>query len=492
MKPFYSIILSALVILGAMGGCTEDFQQIDKPKTTAADIDSKYLFTRSLVTGSGISVGVWQYQHQLRGSVYAQHFTNINSDFTTANFEPLPGNTIWEWYYARKYFAPLNLNHQVLKLARGEDNPIKTGVARIWNVYLYQILTDQYGDIPYFNAFEKAKPAFDPQQEIYADMLSELDQAVEQIKDNRNKGYEGHGEADVLYQGNLDQWIRFANTLTMRLALRVSNVAEQELTIPHLERLDVGQTMQSVDDAARILPDPNGPTYHVKNPLSYVSQWNEIRVSQTMMNFLKGYDDPRLEVYANPNEAGEYVGLRNGQPTDSLSLRYNNHYVPDYCNIGSYFTGKETPHQLLTYAEACFLKAEAAYKGYISGSAEDFYNQGIRASFRQYGITNTDTIEAYLQGSASYDPANALKQIHRQRWIALYPNGREAWSLVRRTGHPQMMEPVYTFSGNQEMPRRVPYPTAERRYNKKHYQQAVSRMGGDSQYTRVWWDTQNP
>jgi hypothetical protein len=463
---------------------------MDQPKTTSADIDSKYLFTRSLVTGSGISVGVWQYLHQLRGSVYAQHFANINSDFTTGNYEPLPGNTIWDWYYARNYFAPLNLNHHVLKLAREEENPIKTGVARIWNVYLNQVLTDQYGDIPYFNAFEKAKPRFDEQQEIYADMLEELDQAVQQIKDNRGKGYEGHGEADVLYQGDLDKWIRFANTLTMRLALRVSNAAEQDLTIPHLERINLAETMQSLEDGASILPDPNGPTYHVKNPMSYVYQWDEVRISQTMMDFLKGYNDPRLDVYAEPNTDGDFVGLRNGQSTDSLSTNYNSHYIPDYCNIGSYFIQDDTPHQLLTYAEASFLKAEAAYKGYISGSPESYYNEGIRASFRQYGITDNSVIDSYLQGPAQYDPAKGLEQIHQQRWIALYPNGREAWSLVRRTGHPEMMDPVFTFSGNEEMPRRVPYPVAERRYNKDNYQEAVSRMGGDSQYTRVWWDTQ--
>jgi len=485
-----SFIILAAIFLTAFSGCTEDFQEIDEPKTTAADIDPKYLFTRSLVTGSGISVGVWQYMHQLRGSVYAQHFANINSDFTTPNYEPLTGNTIWDWYYARNYFAPLNLNYHVLKLAREEENPIKTGVARIWNVYLYHIITDLYGDIPYFNDFESAKPAFDAQEEIYRDMLKELDEAVHQIKQNRGQGYERNSEADVLYEGDLDRWIRFANTLMMRLALRVSNVAEQELTATYLGEVNLEETMQSNNDNAQIMPDSDGPTYHVKNPMSYVYQWDEVRISQTMMNFLKGYDDPRLKAYAEPNTDGDYVGLRNGQAPDSLSLNYNSHYVPDYSNIGPFFTRDNTPHYMLTYAEACFLKAEAAYKGYISGSAENFYNQGVRASMQQVGITDNDTIDAYLQGPAQYDPGRALEQIHTQRWIAVYPNGREAWSIVRRTGHPDMMEPVFTFAGNDEMPRRVPYPIAERRYNKENYQQAVSRMGGDNQYIRVWWDTQ--
>lgn len=488
MRKLLSIISAAILLVGIGGGCTEDFQQMDQPKTTSNQIDSKYLFTRSLVTGSGLSVGVWQYLHQLRGSVYAQHFANINSDFTTGNYEPLTGNNIWDWYYARDYFAPLNINYHVIQLARKQENPIKEGCARIWNVFLYQLLTDQYGDIPYFQDFEKTKPPFDPQQEVYEDMLNELDEAVTQLKNNRGMGFDGPGEADVLFQGSLDKWIRFANTLTLRLALRVSDVAEQELTVPHLSDLNVSQTMQSNDDIAQITPDSDGPTYHVKNPLSYVDQWDEVRVSQTMMQLLKNNNDPRLEVYADTNQNGQYVGLRNGQPTDSLSLGYNSHYKPDYCEVGSYFTREDTPHYLLTYAEASFLKAEAAYKGYISGDAEQYYNQGIEASMQQVGITSSQEIDDYLQGPAQYDPARALEQIHTQRWIALYPNGSEAWSLVRRTGHPEMMEPVFTFAGNEQMPRRVPYPTAERRYNKEHYQQAVNRMGGDSQYTRVWWD----
>ncbi|MFP4447847.1 MAG: SusD/RagB family nutrient-binding outer membrane lipoprotein [Bacteroidales bacterium] len=481
------IIFATIITLVLNQGCTEDFEEIDQPKTTSADIDSKYLFTRSLVSGSGISVGIWQYVHQLRGSVYAQHFANINSDFTTGNYEPLNGDKIWEWYYAKEHFAPLNLNHQVIELAEEEENPIKQGCARIWNVYMFHQITDMYGDIPYFDAFEMPKPPFDSQQEIYEDMLKELSEAVVQLEENQGLGYDGNGEADVLYEGDIDKWIRFANTLTLKLALRVSDVAENDLTQEYLNKISPEETIDS-ESEAKILPDSDGPTYHVKNPLRSVYQWDEIRLSSTMKNYLDEFNDPRLEIFAEPNVDGGYVGLRNGQYPDSLSSRYNSHYVPDYCNIGSFFVEEDTPHYLMTYAESSFMKAEAAFKGYISGSAEDFYNEGVRASMNQFGIHDEDTIDAYLQGEAQYDPDNALKQIFTQRWIALYPNGHEAWSMVRRTGYPELMEPVYTYPGNDKMPRRVPYPVNERRYNKENYDEAVERMGGDDQYVNVWWD----
>lgn len=485
----------ALIIFTAMasllGACTSDFEEMDAPKTTSDQIKPDYLFTRALVTGSGLSVGIWQLIHQTSGSVYAQHFANIKPGFTSDNYEPGPGNSVWDWYYARSSFASLNLNFQTINLAMEQGNPIKEACARIWQVYMYQLVTDMYGDIPYTEAFLSSKPGYDSQHEIYADLLKELQESMALIAENRSKGYEGYGQADVFYQGDLTKWERFAGSLMMRIALRASNVAEAELTIPYLAQLDLSKTMQNNSDIARVIPDADGPTYHVKNPMKYVYGWQEVRLSKTMTDFMDTFQDPRLQVFAEPNIEGNYVGLENGQDQDELNLKYNNYYQPNFCNIGSFFIQDETPHYLLTFAEACFLKAEAAQRGYIAGNAEEFYNAGIKASFEMFGITDPATLEAYLSGAAAFNTSRALEQIYTQRWIALFPNGNEAWNLVRRTGYPQLNTPIYTWPGNPDMPRRVPYPVAERRYNPEQYNAAVARMGGDSQYTRVWWDAGN-
>jgi hypothetical protein len=489
-KTFY-IALASLVLAA---GCTKDFEELDRPKTTSDRIDPSSLFTRSLVTGSGLSVGVWQWMHQISGSVYAQHFANIQTgpNFTSDNYEPRAWNVVWDWYYARSSFAPLHYNFHVINLSRELENPIKEAVARIWNVYTVQQVTDMYGDMPLSEAFVSLRPAFDSQKDIYLFMLSELDESVKMIKQYKDFGFQGYGQADVLFLGNLDHWIYFANTMKLRLALRASNTAEFNAQIlPYLQAMDLSETMNSQQHTAMIIPDPNGPTYHVKNPLAFVYGWHEVRLSKTMFDILDGLNDPRLMIYAEPNVNGEYVGLPNGQPHSLLSELYTTYYRPNYCNIGQIFTQDYTPHFLLTFAEASFMKAEAAQRGFISGSAEEFYNQGIRASFEQFGITNQAIINEYLGGEAQFDPSRALEQIWTQRWIALYPNGHEAWSVVRRTGYPEMMQPVYTFPGNEEMPRRKPFPDMESQYNAENYQKAVARMGGDSQYTRLWWDGGN-
>jgi hypothetical protein len=485
---------AATIAILVFSGCTKNFEELDRPKTTSETIDPNALFTRSIVTGSGISVGVWQWMHQISGSVYAQHFSNIQvgANFTSDNYEPKAWNLVWDWYYARSNFAPMHYNYHVIKLSKEIENPVKEAVARIWNVFLVQQVTDMYGDMPYFNAFKEIKPAFDSQKDIYLHLLEELEVNVATLKQFKDFGYPSYGQADVLYDGNLNNWIRFANSLYLRLALRASNTPEFSASIqPRMQSIDFSETIDAQSVNAQIIPDPTGPTFHVKNPLSFVSGWHEVRISKTMFDILQNLNDPRLQIYATPNVNGEYAGLENGLPQSQISEQRDSHLKPNYCNIGTYFVQDNTPHVLLSYAETCFMKAEAAHRGFISGNAESFYNEGITASFNQFGLADASALNDYLNGNAKFNPSKALEQIYTQRWLALYPNGHEAWSLVRRTGYPQMNAPVYTFPGNESMPRRKPFPDAERQSNAENYNAAVSRMGGDNQYTRLWWDGGN-
>lgn len=491
MKNILFILLATILFTA---GCTKDFEDLDKPKTTSNQIHPGSLFTRSLVTGSGLSVGVWQWMHQLSGSVYAQHFANIQTgaNFTADNYEPRAWGPVWYWYYARSNFAPLHYNYHVIHLSQELENPILEAVARIWHVYMIQQLTDMYGDIPVFEAFETTRPAFDPQKELYLHMLQEIQEAVEQIEEFRGAGYIGFGNADVLFNGNLDHWISFAKTLGLRLSLRASNTDEFDAEVrPFLDNLNTEKLISSHQQTAQIIPDPDGPTYHVKSPLFYVHGWNELRMSQTMYDKLTGLNDPRMEVFFQPNADGGYAGLPNGQPHEELSDGYHDYFRPNYNNIGTFFIQDESPHYLLTAAETYFLKAEAAYRGFINGSAGAYYEEGIIASFEQFGLTDQEIIDDYLSGPAQFDEGRALEQIYEQRWLAVFPNGHEAWSLVRRTGYPEMQDPVYTYPGNDEMPRRKPYPNSEIQHNNANYQAAVDRMGGDSHYTRMWWDGGN-
>ena len=481
MKIFRYTILVSGILLSA---CTAGFDEMDYPKTTSSVIDPGPILTRSFVTGSGISVGIWQSTNQLTTLDWVQYVSTIKADFTTAHYEPVPQSGIWKWWYSQEAFAGLHLCWHGIELARKVENPTVEAIAQIWRAYMFQYLTDMYGDIPYSKAFESVSPEYDSQEYIYRDLVSRLQDAVATIEENKTAGYKSLGAADVFYGGNLDKWIKLGNSMLVRLAMQCSNVAENEITRPVFASLSLDESsyISRNEDNLRLIPDPEGPTYHVKNPYSFVEGWDEMRISENMYQRLLVNDDPRLEVYMAPNAKGEYLGLPSGQPIDKLNEGYKDNYVPNYCDIGAWFVRPETPFLMLSASEMNFLLAEAAEKGYISGSASDYFEKGIRLSMEFYDIP-----ESEISSFVSRVPYNE-DNLYTQFWLSLFPNGPQAWNLVRRTGKPEIGKLIYNWPGNDKMPRRFSYSTDEIRYNPVNVQAAIGRMGGDSQYTRIWWD----
>ncbi len=479
------LLISILACGLGLTACTSGFDDLDFPKTTSVVIDPAPILTRSFVTGSGISVGIWQSSNQLTTLDWSQQVSTIKANFTTAHYEPSPKGSVWSWWYSDDAFAGLHLCDHAIQLAEKIENVNHEAVARIWRVYMFQFLTDLYGDIPYSEAFRSVAPKFDPQQSIYEDMISELQTAVKTLKENKNSGYPSLGSADIFFNGNLDQWIKFGNSMLIRLAMQCSNVAAAEITKPVLTSInlsDMSEYISSNADNVRVLPDPAGPTYHVKNPYSFVASWEEIRISENLYNRLKRYDDPRMEIYMAPNQQGQYVGLPSGQRIEDLNANYQSDYIPNYCNFGDYFIQDETPFLLLSASEISFLLAEAAAKGYIAGSANTYYENAVRLSLEYYDVPQQQISEFLSRATYSED------NLYTQFWIALFPNGPQSWNLVRRTGKPEISPLIYHWPDNPDMPRRFSYPTSELRYNPDNTQEAIDRMGGDSQYTRMWWD----
>ena len=481
-KIYMTMLLCGL----CMTSCTGNFEELDFPKTTSTVIDPAPILTRSFVTGSGMSVGIWQYSNQLTTLDWAQYMSNINSKFTTTNYEPVPQDEVWEWWYSKEAFAGLHLSQHAIELSQKVENPVYEAITRIWRAYMFQFITDMYGDIPYSEAFKSVSPKYDTQEFIYNDLINELQTAVKTINDNKNNGYPSLGAADVFYNGNLDKWVKLGNSMLIRLAMQCSNVAAEEITKPVLASLnlsDKANYISSNDDNLKLIPDANGPTFHVKNPFSTVASWDETRISENLYNRLQVNDDPRMTLYMSPNNNGDYVGLPSGQSIEDLNSEYKTKYVPNYCDFGPEFIKDETPFVLITASEMAFLLSEASAKGYIQGDAEAYYNEGIELSMKQYGISDTDI--AAFKTKVPYSEDN----LYTQFWISLFPNGPQGWNLVRRTGKPSITPLVYHWPGNEDMPRRFSYPTSEIRYNPDNVQEAITRMGGDSQYTRVWWDT---
>ena len=355
-----------------------------------------------------------------------------------------------------------------------DDVPNWDAVGRIMKSYMFDLMTDAMGDLPYSEALQgiaNLQPAYDSQQSIYTAMFADLKQASDEIAPSGL----GFDTGDLLYGGDMAQWRKFANSLRLRLAMHLANVDPATAQSEAQAAVSAG-VFTSNDDNATLMylaASPNqNPIY--TNALSR----DDYGMSKTFVDSLLSLSDPRLPIFADPNSAaGVYAGLPNGlndgEGADLSTIS----------RIGKYW--RRTPNAplaLQTYAEVLFAEAEAAQRGWITGDAAGLYTDAIRASMEQYGIADAD-IDAYLaQPRVQYSAATGLTQIAYQKWIALYMQGMEAWTEWRRTQIPHLVPgPRATLSA---IPERLPYADNEDVLNKANLQAAVSAQGL-GQYTSL-------
>ncbi|MGL4852671.1 MAG: SusD/RagB family nutrient-binding outer membrane lipoprotein [Phocaeicola sp.] len=410
-------------------------------------------------------------------------------------------------------------------------------MARIMRVLLFQRMTDMYGDIPYSEAgmgyyAGNGYPAYDRQQEIYSDMLNELKEACENL--NRSGVTSTIGGADLIYSGDVSKWSKFGYSLMLRLAMRLTKVDSATASQWTSTAVQGGLFTSNSDDALikHIEPstsnnscEPFGKIYAHEDPEAF-------RMSESFVNLLRNTNDPRLatlcgvikpehrlsEKYDTYGGVGAWmasvdttasiqIGMPNGydMTTGESSATYLPNYPlypgskEKYSTVNRYTYGRiDAPSFLVTYAENLLLLAEAAYRGYISGSAQDYYESGVRAAMRQFdhfgqagvsAILSEAAIEGYLR-SNPFSEATALEQINTQYYILTFSDEYESFANWRRSGYPELRTVTYIGNvTNGTIPRRFTYPVDESVSNSANYREAVGRLeGGDNMTSRVWWD----
>lgn len=508
---FYCLVAFTGVLINS---CTKDYATVNTDKNTIAtigDAELPFLFS------GAIAAVPWsdQVAQNLFSDQYAQYFACtapyfptdryiINSDWARNNFDPM---------YTR--IAP-----QLQTIMEKKDPAsAEAALANIWWAYAFHRVTDYWGPIPYFNVGAEGQSVpYDAQDKIYDDFFKRLTAAVAILEGKRTE--EPFGSYDLLYQGKVDKWIKFANTLRLRLAVRISNVDPARAKVEG-EAAYAGGVFTS---------SPEDDTYIARNSietnrLSQMSDWNEFRMSASMESVLKGYDDPRTPEYFVPAKTtGEYEGLRNGltqeEMGDTINLPdANSHVGPRWSSVpyGGIPNHLSTPQIVMCAAEASFLRAEGAALGWnMGGTAQELYEEGITNSMMQWGITDNNVIQAYINSTAtpvapddfknspalsdipvkfSADPNIAREQIATQKWLALFPDGMEAWADYRR-GHYNKLYPVL-HSDNPDLTdpstqwiRRITFLLSEKQSNGGEVEKAVDLLGGpDKITTPLWWDT---
>jgi hypothetical protein len=393
----------------------------------------------------------------------------------------------------------------------------ENALAKIWWVWTFHRNTDYYGPIPYFNAGVNGENVtYDSQEKMYDDFFVKLTEAEAVLK--ANTGATPYGAFDKVYQGDVSKWIKFANTLRLRLALRISKVNPAKAQTEAEAALAAGVMTDISSDALMAKTPPVGDDY---GGLSSIAVWNEFRMSASMESVLKGYNDPRIGIYFQKTDSTNgYDGGRNGMLASEVIVGINQ---PTYnSNVGTRWvvgggndwSNVPAAQDIMHTAEAFFLRAEGALNGWnMGGTAEELYNQGIEASMRQWGVTNDATITAYINSTAtpiapndyfnsppmndypikwSSDPVMQRKQLAQQKWLALYPDGMEAWADLRRAGVQQIYPVLHSDNADikaGEFIKRLTYLDLEKQTNKEGVKAGEALLGGkDLPMTPLWWD----
>lgn len=505
----------ALLIIACLCGCTKKFDEFNTNKTKLTNpglTELPYMFSKAQTTGSYTS-GSYQTAQNLFADLYAQYFALTTPSFQSDRYVMRMDWLITHWVPIYTEVIP----QLKFLLEKTDQGSAENALARIWWVYVFHRLTDYYGPIPYFKAGESLKSfPYDAQDKIYDDFFKQLDTALTVLKGNTDKT--PYGDFDLIYKGKVNNWIKFNNTLRLRLALRISQV-DAARAKTEAEKAVAAGVMTGTGDDALMLKTTAGLDY---NGLARIAVWNEFRMSASMESVLKGYNDPRIAVYFQPASASKkYDGLRNGltaaeQNRQPNTADYNSNAGTRWVtgSGGSWLSVAATPQNILHAAEAYFLRAEGALNGWnMDGTAKDLYESGIRTSMQQWGVTDADSITAYINSAAtpmppedqqaspaindypikwSADPAMQRKQIAQQKWIALFPDGMESWADVRRKQLPKLYPVVH--SDNADLPpgkpiRRIPFLDVEKQNNSAAVQAAAPLLGGpDKASTPLWWD----
>lgn len=470
--------LSLFLFLVAVSSCKKELEGFNKNPNAAENPQPDYLLTAAEKTAAD---AYWGADNNFNSSLLiVQQWAKIQyTDPDRYIFSNSSFVSLWNTGYSQ---VLTNLN-AIIQLPEEKSNSNYKNVAVILRSWIFQQLTDVYGDIPYKQAGDIEQyvtPEYDTQKEVYEGLLSELKAAVTALE-STGKSISG----DVIYNGNIDEWKKFGNALRLRIAFRI---ADREPDLAKTEIADalgggIGVIGSNAETAQLIYGD--APQ---QNPASaWFDTRDDYRISKTIVDKLYALNDPRLPVYASkPTDlsVADYVGAPNGLTTSDAS----NLGLAKTSKPGAYFLAPHAPAVIFSYSEALFYQAEAVARGFISGDAAGLYNQAITASLNQYGITDATVVGQYLaQTDVAYNAANYKKSIGDQKWIALFGDGLESFAEWRRLDYPELAPgPAAILEG--KIPVRFIYPGTEQSLNGDNYKKAVASQGADLPTTKLWFD----
>lgn len=477
------------IITGLMGlilcaSCSKDERLSElnnDPKNPTANVPDELFFSnaqRSLVdinSSIDINYNIFRFLTQYVSSpIYTQQSQyNFQSRTIPSNY--------WRTLY-RDVLINFKAAKQELEAPDAYVSPTELkikdnrfAIIELLESYTMAQLVDAFGNVPYSEALdgENLTPKYDDAFGIYQSLLTRIDTALSLL----DTGYESFGNADLIYGGDTERWIRFGNSLKLKLAMTLSDV-DPSLSKSLVEEA-ANLIFQGNEDNAVLAYDVAPPA---NNPLwddLVLSGRSDYFMSNTIVDALNELEDPRRDIFFSNPIDGEYVGGEYGAGGDFDTTSH----------FGDIFTEPNLPGNILDYSEVMFLMADAAARGYnVGGTPEEFYNEAIKASFTYWGLTEVEANDYLAKPEVAYATAEGdfKQKIGTQMWIALFNRGQEGWLQWRRFDYPILNEaPQLTL---EDIPVRLTYPIDEQSRNNANRESAANAIGGDQLTTKLFWD----
>ena len=518
MKTILKAIIGLATAATLTVSCTKGFEALNKDVYGVSD---------EQLAQDGLALGGWLQQLE-RSVIIFRDGTYLDSDYQIMynlcadTWCGYMGPTLsdghhagWDvndgWHrqmFAVKYTYGMGA-YQAFEKAAKELNLInELALAKVLKVATMHQVADYYGPIAY-SQYGSLTNLYDPLDKVYSQFFEELDESIEILESLAASGSSILEDYDLVYGGNTVKWVQFANSLRLRLAMRI-RYADEALARKEAEKSIANPYGVIETNAGNAVM--SGVGHHPIYEINVNFNDGDVQIGASLDVYLNGYNDPRKFLYAKAAADGKLHGVRPGIAPSAWTNYKNKVNKVSAPNASIY---KIT---WLNAAEVAFLRAEGALIGWnMGGSAQEFYEQGIKLSFEEWGaegasayIANDNLMPAAfvdnvgrakapapstntIAWNGQYTLEECLEKIATQKWLALFPNGAEAWAEQRRLHYPVLITPANNFSNgivntNQGI-RRVPYPVSEQSDNPEGYASGVSALGGvDNAGVRLWWD----
>lgn len=487
MKKYIKILFIGILFFTC--SCTDEFEEINTNPNKKITVPARYIF-------GGMSNATiyanYQRKYNLFDDLYSQYFANAKDEFKSGRYEYVndwAGNH-WKEFYTYR----LDEYNNIMESTAGDPTQLHNrAIAEILICYMWGRLTDKYGDVPYYGVGEGVPVPFNNQSEIYPDLINRLEIAVNSLSADNEEVQLTYGDYDALYKGDIDKWIRFGNSLRLRMAMRMSEV-NPALAATEVAAAITAGVMISNDDVAKTTQDLDNVGYDYLNMMGVV--WGDLKVSKTFTDYLNvqvaGIVDPRAPIWFIPAADGSYTGLENGYDLPRSIADYNTRSTINIDDSAYHDFATPISAPVMFYSEVLFLQAEAALRGWAGGDANALYINAIEASMEYVGVEGA-VAEAYIAQLPTISSMADLEQLITQKWIANFPNGIEGWADYRRTDMPKLAALVDGVSGAATVAaggtvKRVRYPDNEHDINAKNMPEGLNTYESDRMDVRVWWD----